>query len=98
VAFVTFLFKARLSGLAVFFYVSLSQVPVAAHDPRYTYFIVTSPANGTHDVAGDGAQHGETPGCGQKDTDVRDQQEQQCHKDEDRVSKAAFSEDQPWFP
>jgi hypothetical protein len=94
---VTFLFKICLSGLALFSCVSLSQVPVAPHNPGYAYLILTPPANGTHDVAGDGTQHGETPGGGQKDTDLRDQQEQQCHKDEDSVSKAAFSEDQLWL-
>src|ERR1700746_1151378 len=40
-----------------FSYLSLSQVPMAAHDPGYAHLIVTSPANGTNDVSGDGDQH-----------------------------------------
>src|ERR1700740_3512340 len=71
-AFATFLFKTCLSGLAVFSYVSLSQVPMAAHDPGYAHLIVTSPANGTNDIAGDGDQHADTPAGGQKDTDLRE--------------------------
>jgi hypothetical protein len=76
VAFVAFLFKICLCVLLFFSCVSLSQVPVAAHDPGYAHLIVTSPANGTNDISGDDDQHTDTPGGGQKDTDFRDQQKQ----------------------
>jgi hypothetical protein len=64
------------NGRYFIFFLFLSQVPVAAHNSVYAHLILTSPADGTHDVPGNGAERGKAPGYSQKDANVRNQQKQ----------------------